>query len=380
MTKLRKVEIFHYRHKLAHPLTTVMGPVTHRPAILVCLEDGDGNRGWGEIWCNFPPDGDFHRARLALNILPAALGSISLDQPFETFDTLRRKLHRLALQAGEFGPIDQIAAGADIAVHDLVARRNGQSLSAHLGQATTAVAAYASGISPDLHETQIARMRGLGYRRFKQRIGFGPDDGLSELEAASAGLKQGERLMADANQAWTLEKALRQMDRLRDLDLAWLEEPLPADTAIDDWLALARPQAAPLAAGENLRDWHNFDHAIKSGALRVLQPDICKWGGLSGCIAVAKAAVSNGMTYCPHFLGGGVGLIASAHLLGAVGGGGWLEVDSSENPLLSHFSNGRINLQDGNFVLPDGFGLGYDPDTDGAADMLHSHETRKITQ
>jgi|GEM_PF-6255138 len=43
MTKLRKVEIFHYRHTLARPLTTVMGPVTHRPAILVSLEDYDGN-------------------------------------------------------------------------------------------------------------------------------------------------------------------------------------------------------------------------------------------------------------------------------------------------------------------------------------------------
>ncbi|NKB51742.1 MAG: mandelate racemase/muconate lactonizing enzyme family protein [Rhizobiaceae bacterium] len=380
MTKLRKVEIYHYRHSLAHPLTTVMGPVTHRPAILVCVEDSDGNRGWGEIWCNFPPDGDFHRARLALNILPSALGSITLDRPFETFDCLRRKFHRLALQAGEFGPVDQIAAGADIAVHDLVSRRNGLSLSAHLGRATTSVAAYASGIAPDLHQEQIERMRGLGYRRFKQRIGFGQDDGLPELEAAAGSLNPGERMIADANQAWTLDKARRQMDRLVNLNLAWLEEPLQADASDQDWSALAQQQAIPLAAGENLRDRCSFDAAIKTGALRVIQPDICKWGGLSGCLAVGKLAVSNGLRYCPHFLGGGVGLIASAHVLGAIGGDGWLEVDSSENPLLSHFSEGRIELQEGSFALPSGPGLGYDPDTDGAADMLHSHEIRDIVQ
>lgn len=357
---------------------TVMGPVTHRPAILVCVVDQQGNRGWGEIWCNFPPDGDFHRARLAINILPAALGAISLDRPFDTFDTLRRIFHRLALQAGEFGPVDQVAAGADIAVHDLVARRKGVSLSAHLGGETSSVETYASGISPDLYPMQIERMRALGYRRFKQRIGFGPDDGLTELEAAAQSLQPGEQMIADANQAWALDEACRQMKRLCDLNLAWLEEPLPADASTQDWLELARSNLIPLAAGENLRDAGNFDHAIAAGAIRVIQPDICKWGGLSGCLAVAKAAVSNQMTYCPHFLGGGVGLIASAHLLGAVGGDGWLEVDSSENPLLSRFSDGRIELQNGKFALPQSAGLGYVPDTDGASDMLHSHEVRDI--
>lgn len=355
-----------------------MGPVTHRPAILLCLEDDEGCQGWGEIWCNFPPDGDFHRVRLALNILPAVLGDLSLQSPFETFGRLRGKFNRLALQAGEFGPVDQIASGVDIAVHDLVARRQGVSLSAHLGQAASAVEAYASGVAPDRHAGQIDRMRSLGYRRFKQRIGFGEDDGICELQSAASNLKNGERLIADANQAWTVEMACRQMDRLADLDLAWLEEPLPADSAIEDWEKLARHRAIPLAAGENLRSTACFDKAIEVGAVRVIQPDICKWGGLSNCLSVARQAVSNGITYCPHFLGGGVGLIASAHLLGAVGGDGWLEVDSSENPLLLHFSQGRIALQNGLFSLPAGPGLGYIPDTEGAKEMLHSHETRDI--
>ncbi len=68
------------------------------------------------------------------------------------------------------------------------------------------------------------------------------------------------------------------------------------------------------------------------------------------------------------------------HILGAVGGGGWLEVDSSENPLLSHFSDGKIEFQHGKFVLPHGPGLGYVPDADGATDMLHSHEAGDIAK
>ena len=40
-----------------------------------------------------------------------------------------------------------------------------------------------------------------------------------------------------------------------------------------------------------------------------------------------------GKTFCPHYLGGGIGLLASAHLLAAVGGDGWVEVDANDNPL-----------------------------------------------
>jgi D-galactarolactone cycloisomerase len=378
MSEIRTIDIFHYRHSLAKPLTTVMGPVAHRPAILVRLEDKDGAQGWGEIWCNFPPEGDVHRARLAANILPAALSRLSLDNPFEAFDTLRQRLNRLAIQAGEPGPVDQISAGVDIAIHDLVARRNNQTLTSHLGGKPGPVEAYASGIAPDLHEKQIERMRALGYRRFKQRIGFGADDSLAELEAASTGLRTNERLIADANQAWTLEQARTRMDRLGDLNLAWLEEPMPADTPPEDWIELADASVLPLAGGENLRGRPVFDTAIQSRALQVIQPDICKWGGLSACRDVARNAVKNGLNYSPHFLGGGVGLIASGHLLRAVGGPGWLEVDSSENPLLWHFSDGRIELHGGKFSMPDGPGLGYVPDTSGASDLLISHETREI--
>ena len=69
--------------------------------------------------------------------------------------------------------------------------------------------AYASGLSPDRFEGQIARMRSIGYAHFKQRIGFGRDDSLPEAEAAAAGLNPSERIMLDANQAWDLATADR---------------------------------------------------------------------------------------------------------------------------------------------------------------------------
>ena len=374
-TPLARLEILHFRHALPQVVPTVMGNLGHRPALLLRIEDAQGGFGWGEVWCNFPPDGDLYRARLAYNVLGAALAGLDVESPF---DHVRRRLHRLSLQAGEPGPVTQIAAGIDIALCDLMARSVGQPLAVWLGGKSRQVPAYASGISPDRSREQIERMRGFGYRKFKQRIGFGADDGIGAVEETASALASGEELMVDANQAWDIETAKRQCDRLASLDLIWMEEPLPADAPLDQWKSLAGSVPIPLAAGENIASGRGFDQAIKSGALGFLQPDICKWGGLSRGITIARAAEAEGMTYCPHFLGGGVGLVASAHLLSAAGGDGFLEVDGSENPLLEVLCGSGLALVNGLFSLPDGAGLGYVPDTGAVRDLLASHEEVRL--
>ena len=65
--------------------------------------------------------------------------------------------------------------------------------------------------------------------------------------------------------------------------------------------------------------------------------------------------------YCPHFLGGGIGLIASAHLLAAVGGDGMLEVDFNTNPLREGLATPFPIMRTGKLSLQGGPGLGVVP-------------------
>jgi L-alanine-DL-glutamate epimerase-like enolase superfamily enzyme len=58
----------------------------------------------------------------------------------------------------------------------------------------------------------------------------------------------------------------------------------------------------------------------------VLQPDVTKWGGITGDIRVARAAVAAGKRYCPHYFGGGIALLAFLRLLAAAGGEGLLRL------------------------------------------------------
>src|SRR5690606_32642973 len=114
----------------------------------------------------------------------------------------------------------------------------------------------------------------------------------------------------------------------------------------------------------NLRGDAAFEAAIASGAFRFIQPDLAKWGGITACLPLARRINAAGLCYCPHFLGGGIGLLASAHLLAAAGGDGLLEIDSNANPLRQGLAEPFPALEDGQFVLSERPGLGVAPSPD----------------
>jgi D-galactarolactone cycloisomerase len=307
MAQHLKVDIHCLRFPLAKPMHTVFGAVTSRPALILRIEDHEGAEGWGEIWCNFPQPGADYRARLAEAVIPGALSGVDISRPGTAFTTIRARLHHLALQAGEPGPADQIASGLDIALHDLAARREGVALATFLGGAPRALPAYASGIDSRLGLEMVAAARNAGFRAFKMRVGFRGLDTAAAVGDVAQTLGDGERLMIDANQAWECEEATGILASLSGLPLRWVEEPLPVDAPSSDWKRVAGASSFPIAGGENMRSEGEFDTAIAGDVFDVIQPDICKWGGLSKCAAIARSVIGTGKTYCPHYLGGGVG-------------------------------------------------------------------------
>ena len=368
-----KIEIHCFRYPLPVAMQTVFGPVQSRPALILRIEDAEGAEGWGEIWCNFPQPGAEYRARLAEAVIPGVMAGLDLGDVATAFTTLRRRLYRLSLQAGEPGPADQIASGLDIALHDRAARRAGVPLATLLGGGPRRLRPYASGIDARLGEEMVAAARASGYRAFKLRVGFGGLDPAEAVAKVAAGLQDSELLMVDANQAWDRETAVDAVQGLAGQPLRWIEEPLPVDADTDSWAAVASAAAAPLAGGENMRSDTEFDAAIAGDVFGVIQPDICKWGGLSLCAPIARAVIASGKTYCPHYLGGGVGLAASAHLLAAVGGDGLLEVDVNDNQLRDVLAGPLLPLRGEEAVVLDAPGLGYRPDVDAIKDLRVQH-------
>jgi len=375
---LARVEAHVFRTPIKEPVRTSFGTMTERVAVFVRAEDSDGARGWGEIWCNFPNAAAEHRALLFADIVaPRALGK-PLDDPVALWAEIDRALHVLRVQSGDAGALSAAAAGLDLAIHDLRARKRGLPLWRALGGTDDSpVPAYASGLNPGraAYDT-VGRMRAAGYHAFKIKIGFGEETDLGSLRPVAKELKSGERLMVDVNQGWDLRTACAMVPKLAAFGLGWIEEPLTADRPLGEWTQVAACAPTQLAAGENLRGAGPFQELIDSGLFGVIQPDAAKWGGHSGCLPVARAALAAGRTYCPHFLGGAIGLMHSLHLLAAVRGPGLLEVDSNPNPLREGLLGDLLAVREGTVSLPGGQGLGLEPDLKPLAHLRSLHIER----
>jgi D-galactarolactone cycloisomerase len=358
-----RIEARVYRCPIETPVRTSFGIMRDRPAVLVEVADSDGAVGWGEVWCNFPTVGAEHRARLVQETLAPLLLKRPFAGPAEAYRHLTAALEVLAIQSGEPGPLAQAIAGLDMALWDLTARRAGRPLCSFLGGGLPeTVPVYASGINPDAPETLVAEKLAEGHRAFKLKVGFGAERDLGNLARVRQRLGSAATLMIDANQAWDLDTAIDMSRKAQPFALAWIEEPLRADAAIEDWQQLADVAGVALAAGENMRGERAFESAITGNVLQVIQPDVGKWGGFTGCLPVARATLAAGKNFCPHWLGGGIGLIGSLHLLAAAGGDGLLEVDTNPNPLRELMATPLPEILDGRMAVPRGPGLGVEPD------------------
>ncbi len=367
--EIAAIEAFVFRAPADPPVRTSFGIMHSRPALLVRLIDTDGITGWGEVWCNFPSVGAEHRARLLTEILRHALCGCKWPSPQACFEALTAKMHILAIQSGEPGPLAQAIAGIDIAVWDILGKRSGQPLWKLLGGSDT-VEVYASGINPDEPLRMVEEKAREGYTAFKLKVGFDDDRDVANVRSLRAALGNGATLMVDANQGWNMEQASAMIARLEPYDLTWIEEPVAADTPLAHWRLLAQRTSIKLAAGENLRGVTAFEAAGDEGGLRVIQPDLGKWGGFSGCLQVGRYAQQQGRWFCPHWLGGGIGLMASMHLKAALGGNGYVEVDSNPNPLREMLAEPGFTVNRGHVTLSGRPGLGVEPMLDQAAQYL----------
>lgn len=331
---IRSVEPIALEAPLPRSVPTPMARIASTVSLLVRVSDEDGVEGWGEVWCNFPRFGLHHRARLVREILAPMLVGRRFAGPAEAFAFLSEATRVLRLQSGEPGPVAAAIAGIDIALHDLDAKRAGEPLWRRLGGSRGSVAVYASlGRAVDTLPT-VEDCLARGFRAFKLHATGGVEAQRAVVRPIRDLVGPGCALMLDVNASCDPEALIARAGELAELGLDWLEEPLPADAPPTLWRRLAAAAPMPLAGGENLLDEAAFERVLAEGALRVLQPDVTKWGGITGGLALARRILAAGRRFCPHMFSGAPGLLASAHLLAASGAAdGILELAVGPQPL-----------------------------------------------
>jgi len=362
--KIDRVEAIILRASIDRPVKTSFGVMSERPSLIVEVTERSGCVGYGEIWCNFPSFGAEYKAHLVINEFATTLKGVEFTRPSEIHDFLQSRFEILALQCGDRGALSQIIAGIDQAVWDCFGRLAGKSISTVFGAQGKAIAAYASGIHPADVEEKVQNAIEAGYQAAKVKVGFSPELDESGVRRARELLGPTRSLMTDANQGWrSVQEAAKHLEILEVYNLTWIEEALPSDRKIDEWQALKSISNICLAGGENLATLAYLTQFRDAKVFNFIQPDIGKIGGFSGLLNVFGGGLGQDVVYCPHWLGGGLGLAASAHLLNIIGGEGFLEVDVNDNPLRDEMGNWKPEPdQNGQVAIPVEAGIGLTPD------------------
>jgi L-fuconate dehydratase len=145
-----------------------------------------------------------------------------------------------------------------------------------------------------------------GFTQIKLKVGANLDDDVRRMRIARQAVGPDIRVAIDANQRWDIGEAIRWVERLREFDPYWVEEPTSPDDVLGH--AAIRRALTPIriATGEHVQNRVVFKQLLQAGAIDVLQIDAARVGGVNENVAILLLAAKFGVPVCPH--AGGVGL------------------------------------------------------------------------
>jgi L-alanine-DL-glutamate epimerase-like enolase superfamily enzyme len=265
--------------------------------------------------------------------------------------------------AGRGGAVSFALGALDTALWDLRGRSLGEPLWRLLGGFQPEVRAYAGNI--DLNFTVDELLAGAsrsleeGFTSIKMRLGKPTlSEDVARVRAMREHLPAVIELMADANEAWRPDQAMRAFQALREFGLVWIEEPLQPDN-FAGYAHLRANGGIPIAAGENLHTLAEFTALISAAGVDFPEPDLTTCGGITPWMKVARLAEAHGLPVTSH---GAHEL--HVHLLAAVPNAAYLEVHGFG---LERFMAEPVRIENGLATAPDRPGHGIEFDWDALA-------------
>lgn len=274
-------------------------------------------------------------------------------------------------------------SGIDLALHDLVGKARGVSVSELLGGAKRSripVAIEIAGGSPEDMANECLKYMKMNVKAFKPKIGSIPEKDVERLIAIREAVGPDVSLRADANRGYTPDEAIElcRLSEKYNIGLELLEQPCEAW----DLPGMAKVRAAvniKIEADESCFGPHDAEAVIRAGAADVLNIKIGKAGGLANAMKIADIAEAAGLeTVLGTAFGIGPKIAAKLHFAAAVkrftGAVEFTEL-GLHGPLLKGDLDRALSLpldDDGCLPVPTGPGLGVELDEEQITEVTRS--------
>lgn len=336
--------------------------------LLVRVSTDEGLVGWGE--------GSLHGATGAVETQIHELGAMLVGQDPAGPEQHWQRLYHAWRWRGGATAMTALAA-LDIALWDIEGKRLGVPVYRLLGGAQRdRLKVYAShwlsGVrKPELAAEGAREAIRRGYHGFK----FIPvtyeglrDDEAGEIRratelmaAAREGAGPDAEIYIECSEFLSPRTAIMLDEAFRPYRPAWFEEPIPYENAAA-MVALQGQIRTPIATGERLLTRFEFRELLERGGCRIVQPDLMHAGGITEVRKIASLADTYYVPVAPHNPTGPICCAAAMHLAAAIPNFLVLEQMEDQRASRDRASTPPIRLENGHFLLPEGPGLGIEPD------------------
>ena len=358
--KINSIEAIPLTIKLHKPQRTSQASYTEISICLVRIRTNDGIEGVGECLARFAPTA--YADLINRTFAPKLIG----ENPWSV-DTLWATM-RKTLNGRPAGMLIEAIAGVDIALWDILGKSCGKSIRELLGgRNSDRVHAYASSImvSDDM-ETMTSKLLGQGFRIIKIKIGNGLKTDIQRVSQLRKLVGPDVAIVADVNFIYSEDEAEALSRHLVDYGVVWLEEPVVPENR-EGYIRLSRKPGVALAGGESEFVASEFTDLITAGAVKYVQPDVTRAGGITECRKIALLADAFHSRYAPHVgFSGIVCVAASLQLAAAMPNTYAYECMINPNPFREELGINPYGLAhqlvDGDVVMPERPGLGIDLD------------------
>ncbi|HEU0138353.1 MAG TPA: mandelate racemase/muconate lactonizing enzyme family protein [Bryobacteraceae bacterium] len=179
-------------------------------------------------------------------------------------------------------------------------------------------------------------------------------------------------LAVDCHGRLPLKGAFRLCDALEDLDMLFIEEPVPPEN-VESFVKIQQHTSIPIAGGERWATIHGAREFIEREAVDILQSDLVNCGGITGLKKMAAMAEAHSITMAPHNPNGPIATVMNLHFAAAVPNYFMLETIGSDSDakLWQDLIGWPLRLDDGYMQVPCEPGFGVELDEDAAA--LHPY-------
>jgi len=250
-------------------------------------------------------------------------------------------------------------AAVDIAVHDLLSKREKKPLYSFLGGARGD--SVLTDMTIGIESKEVTVQRALkhykeGFRALKVKVGLDLEDDIRRVAAVRDAVGPMVQLRVDANQAYSVEQAVRFCEAMKTLDVVLVEQPVKAE----DYTGLKKVKErspVPIMADECVKDVADARRVIRDLAVDLINIKLMKSAGIHDAVAINRLAAEAGIGTMVGCMGEiQLSIAAGLHLVLSSENVKYADLDSHFN-IIDDPTSG-LELTDGRLLAPRAPGLG----------------------